>query len=144
MSQPFKDAVGLCKTIMRNGYDAYVINARLQKSVLARAGAGSELAMDISTELDLEGLRRLFPNIETCAEEGVTIELHPDDLALVVKAYGGEEECKKRGWTLIAEPALQRGDLQLQSRTSSIDLLLEQRIEQLLRNFMRTNADLLP
>ena len=70
MSQPFKDAVSLCKTIMRNGYDAYVINARLQKSVLS--GAGAELAMDISTELDLDGLKRQFPNIETCNEEGVT------------------------------------------------------------------------
>lgn len=69
MSQPFKDAVGLCKTIMRNGYDAYVINARLQKSFLAQTGA--ELAMDISTELDFEGLKRLFPNVETCNEPGV-------------------------------------------------------------------------
>jgi len=70
MSQPFKDAVGLCKTIMRNGYDAYVINARLQKSVLAEAGA--ELAMDISTELDFDGLKRLFPNLDTSGEAGVT------------------------------------------------------------------------
>ena len=96
-----------------------------------------------SADLLLGSLKEAVKQLP-CAEEGVTIELHPDDLALVVKAYGGEEECKKRGWTLIAEPALQRGDLQLQSRTSSIDLLLEQRIEQLLRNFMRTNADLLP
>ena len=30
MAQPFKDATAICKTIMRNGYDAYVINAVLQ------------------------------------------------------------------------------------------------------------------
>ncbi|MDP3427289.1 MAG: HD family phosphohydrolase, partial [Humidesulfovibrio sp.] len=54
MSQPFKDAVSLCKSIMRNGYDAYVINARLQKTVLAEAGSGDVLAMDISTELDFD------------------------------------------------------------------------------------------
>ena len=44
-----KTGTTLCKAIMRNGYDAYVINARLQKSVLAKGPA--ELAMDISTEL---------------------------------------------------------------------------------------------
>lgn len=37
------------------------------------------------------------------------------------------------------EPALQRGDLQLASRTSSIDWLLEERIDNLLRNFLRSN-----
>jgi len=72
MSQPFKDAVSLCKSIMRNGYDAYVINARLQKTVLAEAGGGDELAMDISTELDFDGLKRLFPNVESSTEHGVT------------------------------------------------------------------------
>ena len=92
-----------------------------------------------SPDLLLGSLKEAIKQLP-CAEEGVTLELHPDDLALVQQAYG-EAECLKRGWTLVAEPALQRGDLQLTSRTSSIDLLLEQRIETLLRNFLRTNAD---
>lgn len=73
MSDPFKEAVALCKTIMRNGYDAYVINARLQKDILAeqKATKASDLAMDISTELDFDGLRRLFPKLEQSPEEGV-------------------------------------------------------------------------
>ena len=96
-----------------------------------------------SADLLLGSLKEAIKQLP-CAAEGVTIELHPDDLALVLKAYGGEEECQKRGWTLVAEPSLQRGDLQLLSRTSSIDLILEQRIEQLLRNFLRVNADKLP
>ena len=77
MIDPFKEAVGLCKTIMRNGYDAYVINARLQKDVLkTQKLSGGGLCMDISTELDFEGLRRLFPKIVAGAAtqmgEGVT------------------------------------------------------------------------
>ena len=35
MSQPFKDAIAICKAILRNGYDAYVVNAQLQKELLA-------------------------------------------------------------------------------------------------------------
>ncbi|MFO7728446.1 MAG: HD domain-containing protein [Desulfonatronovibrio sp.] len=60
MPQPFKEAVALCKTIMRNGYDAYVINAPLQK----RAMDKNNLEVDICTELDIEGLAKLFPSLE--------------------------------------------------------------------------------
>lgn len=79
---------------------------------------------------------RLLP----CAEEGITLQLHPDDIARLHAAFGAEE-CQRRGWTLQAEPTLQPGDLQLLSRTSSIDWVLEERISQLLRNFLRQNID---
>lgn len=60
MPQPIKDAAALCKTIMRNGYDAYVINAPLQKRALDE----KDLEVDICTELNTEGLSKLFPNLE--------------------------------------------------------------------------------
>lgn len=74
-----------------------------------------------------------------CADEGVTLSLHPDDLQRVVTAFGGEEACQQRGWTLLADPVLTPGDLQVQSSTSSIDWRLEERIDNLLRQFMRQN-----
>lgn len=74
------------------------------------------------------------------AEAGVQIALHPEDLALVQQAYG-DEVCAKRGWQLEADPTLERGDLQVSSHTSSIDMLLEQRIDQLLRQFLRSNLE---
>jgi poly(A) polymerase len=116
MPQPFKDAVGLCKTIMRNGYDAYVINARLQKSVLAKGPA--ELAMDISTELDFEGLKRLFPNVETCNETGVTglirqgaatFYFHPAS----VDDGGHPEECVARLTPRLLKILQERGEIPL-------------------------------
>ena len=69
MSQPYKDAVGFCKTIMRNGYDAYVVSARLQQMVL---GDGGEQSIDICTELDFTRLRRYFPAVTPGTEDGVT------------------------------------------------------------------------
>lgn len=75
MSEPFKDAVGICKTIMRNGYDAYIVNERLQK--LTIADKGDEVSLDISTELDFRGLTKLFPNIQEWNEnEGITAVLN--------------------------------------------------------------------
>lgn len=95
-----------------------------------------------SSDLLLSSLKEAIALLP-CAEEGITLTLHPEDVALIRNAYG-EEECQRRGWTLLAEPALQRGDLQLASRTSSIDWMLEERIENLLRNFLRTNLDRQP
>ncbi|SMF25068.1 HD domain-containing protein [Desulfovibrio gilichinskyi] len=70
MSEPFKDAVGICKTIMRNGYDAYIISERLQK--LTIEDKGKEIVIDISTELDFKGLSKLFPNIQIAGKNEVT------------------------------------------------------------------------
>lgn len=95
-----------------------------------------------STDLLLASLKEAIALLP-CAEEGITLTLHPEDVQLIRSAYG-EEECQRRGWTLLAEPALKRGDLQLASRTSSIDWMLEERIENLLRNFLRTNLDRQP
>jgi len=74
MSQPFKDAVGFCKTIMRNGFDAYVINVRLQALTLDEAGDEKEL--DICTDAGLEELQKYFPNFERSSDKGVVGTLH--------------------------------------------------------------------
>ncbi|WP_027192115.1 HD domain-containing protein [Fundidesulfovibrio putealis] len=60
MSQSFKDAVGICKAIIRNGYDAYVINARLQKALLA---GSNQPELDVCTDAGLDELQKLFPNV---------------------------------------------------------------------------------
>ncbi len=62
MPQPLKDAASVCKTIMRNGYDAYIINTVLQQSVLEESG---ENVAEVATEADFEKLQRLFPQLET-------------------------------------------------------------------------------
>ena len=74
------------------------------------------------------------------AQNGITVELNPDDLTIIQEVYSAEE-CEKRGWTLNLNPVMERGNLTLISETSSIDLFLEQRIEQLLRQFLRQNLD---
>lgn len=65
MHQALKEAISICKTLLRNGYDAHVINAPLQEQILLKA---AKPAVDIACEPDLECLRKLFPKVRV--EEG--------------------------------------------------------------------------
>lgn len=85
MSQPLKDAVGICKTIMRNGFDAYVINARLQQKILE---TGNEREVDICCDAAFEDLSKMFPLLDppnarnlvgTLKEGNVLIRIYPAD-----------------------------------------------------------------
>jgi poly(A) polymerase len=69
MPQPLKDAIGLCKTIIRNGFDAYVVNTVLQNSMLEDA---RETVVDIATEVDFDQLQKIFPQVqETSRQEAI-------------------------------------------------------------------------
>ncbi|PSW19542.1 flagellar assembly protein FliH [Photobacterium sanctipauli] len=75
------------------------------------------------------------------AGQQITLSLHPDDLALVKDAYG-EDNLAERKWSLQAEPAMSRGDLQVHSGDSSVDYQLEERIRHLLKQFSGINSQL--
>lgn len=64
---PFKEAVTHCKTLLRSGYDAHVINAPMQAQLMKQS---KELAVDIACEPDFETLSKLIPNVEACGEAG--------------------------------------------------------------------------
>ena len=66
MIQPLKDAVTICKTLLRHGYDAHVINAPLQEQLLKNS---KEICVDIACEPDLETLLKLVPNVEVAPGE---------------------------------------------------------------------------
>lgn len=87
MHEAIKDAVNICKTLLRNGYDAHVISAPLQDKLLeATRNNGAAPAVDIACEPAPETLLKLFPravtNSETRAmaqleENGVTFRFYP-------------------------------------------------------------------
>ena len=45
MEKALKDAITICKTLLRNGYDAHVINAPVQEHLLKHS---KQLAVDIA------------------------------------------------------------------------------------------------
>ena len=61
MSPSFKDAITICKTIMRNGYDAHIVNTPLQHEIIV---ATQKNEIDLSTDIPGEELSKLFPSLE--------------------------------------------------------------------------------
>lgn len=63
MSQPyFKDAITICKSIMRNGFDAHVVNTALQHYLIEATGITE---IDIATDASFEDLSKILPGL-TC------------------------------------------------------------------------------
>jgi poly(A) polymerase len=87
MSKPLKDAISICKTIMRNGFDAYVINARLQEKILE---SGGEREVDICSEADFEDLSKLFPLFEVPVTPDITGTLKENDV--LIRVYPADAE----------------------------------------------------
>ena len=62
MHSAFKNAALLCKTLMRNGFDAHIINAPMQE-LLIENGSVKKPVIDLACEADFENLARIFPEI---------------------------------------------------------------------------------
>jgi len=113
MSDPYKDAISICKTITRNGYDAYVVNARMQHLVQDDNGA---VELDIATDIDFKGLDRLFPTIERSDavlafaklhEGGVLYRFYPTD----IEDGSHPEECVARVTPRLLQKLQERGEV---------------------------------
>lgn len=72
------------------------------------------------------------------AGHAITLKLHPDDVETIRQAYGNKE-LDFRQWTLVAEPALSLGDVQIEASDSSVNYRMEDRIRSVLSNFCGTN-----
>ncbi len=81
-----KEASSICKVILRNGYDAYVINATLQSKIFALT---DEKAIDIASEADSEILAKLFPQFEA-AKQGHFLGIADID-GLIARFYAIDE-----------------------------------------------------
>jgi poly(A) polymerase len=61
MPQPsFKDAITICKSIMRNGFDAHVVNTPLQHELITLLG---DQEIDLATDAPVEELAKMFPSL---------------------------------------------------------------------------------
>ncbi|MGN2242668.1 FliH/SctL family protein [Frateuria sp. GZRR33] len=101
--------------------DAAVEQELAQLALLvARRVIAAELAT--RPELIAQAVRQAAAALPAATRE-LRVRLHPDDLALM-----RELEAAETHWQLIADPALARGDCQLESERSRLDARLETRM----------------
>ncbi|RJX67491.1 flagellar assembly protein FliH [Vibrio sinensis] len=68
----------------------------------------------------------------------ITLKLHPDDVEIIRSSYG-QEDLDFRNWTLSSEPALNRGDVQIEAGESSVNYRMEERIRSVIQSFCGVN-----
>ena len=68
----------------------------------------------------------------------ITLKLHPDDVEIIRSSYG-EDNLEFRNWILLAEPALNRGDVQIEAGESSVNYRMEERIRSVIQSFCGVN-----
>ncbi|OIQ25597.1 flagellar assembly protein FliH [uncultured Vibrio sp.] len=68
----------------------------------------------------------------------ITLKLHPEDAEIIRQSYG-EKELDFRNWTLHNEPALNRGDVQIEAGESSVNYRLEERVRSVISTFCGSN-----
>lgn len=68
----------------------------------------------------------------------ITLKMNPEDCDIIKQAYG-ENELDTRNWTLVSEPALNRGDVEIEAGESSVNYRMEDRIRTVLHSFCGTN-----
>lgn len=87
MQQALKEAITVCKTFLRNGYDAHVINVPIQDQLVEKErGQGKLIHIDIACEPGSETLVKLFPEavadqtgrmIASLEENGIRFHFYP-------------------------------------------------------------------
>ncbi|NOI65557.1 flagellar assembly protein FliH [Vibrio sp. 99-8-1] len=68
----------------------------------------------------------------------ITLKLHPEDCDIIQTSYG-EKELDCRNWTLVSEPSLNRGDVQIEAGESSVSYKMEERVRTVLQSFCGVN-----
>lgn len=66
------------------------------------------------------------------------IYLHPDDIKVVIDAFG-EQHIQESGWRLLPAPQIEQGGCQIENSTSNIDLRVKARLKDVLEPFLQNS-----
>lgn len=120
------------------------VNAEVEQQLLLLVNGLTKALIRVEVKTNpqvlLNTLREVVATLPI-AERAIKMHLHPEDVALV-HAHFDEADLQQRQWSLIAEPSLQRGDLQLECGSSSVDYLIDDRILHSLTTFNELNSNL--
>ncbi|KHT61526.1 flagellar assembly protein FliH [Photobacterium gaetbulicola] len=114
------------------------VEQQLVQLVTSLARELVQVELKTNPQVILQTLREGIAALPMAGQQ-TTIQLHPDDLDIIKQAYGAEN-LAERHWTLQAEPALNRGDLFVESGNSTVDYQMENRLRHMLEQFVGLNS----
>ncbi|AJR09555.1 flagellar assembly protein FliH [Photobacterium gaetbulicola] len=114
------------------------VEQQLVQLVTSLARELVQVELKTNPQVILQTLREGIAALPMAGQQ-TTIQLHPDDLDIIKQAYG-TENLAERHWTLQAEPALNRGDLFVESGNSTVDYQMENRLRHMLEQFVGLNS----
>lgn len=86
MHQALREAGNICKILLRNGFNAHIINAPLQEQLLSSPRyRNAPPAVDIACEPNLDTLARLFPKINPSPEQPHVAQM--DENGVLMRFY---------------------------------------------------------
>lgn len=118
-----------------------LMNAQVEKQLVEMVIALTKEVVHVEVQTNPQIiLDTIKESVEALPISGhaITLKLNPEDVAVVKEAYG-QEELDCRNWTLATEPALNRGDVQIEAGDSSVNYKMEERIRSVLHSFCGVN-----
>lgn len=113
------------------------VEQQLVQLVTSLARELVQVELKTNPQVILQTLREGIAALPMAGQQ-TTIQLHSEDLDVIKQAYG-TDNLAERQWTLQAEPAMNRGDLFVESGNSTIDYQMENRLRHLLEQFVGLN-----
>ncbi|PJC88266.1 flagellar assembly protein FliH [Vibrio sp. HA2012] len=118
-----------------------LMNAQVEKQLVDMVLAITKEVVHVEVQMNPQViLDTVRESVEALPISGhpITLKLHPDDVAIIQSAYG-EAELDCRNWTLVTEPSLNRGDVQIEAGESSVSYKMEERVRSVLQSFCGVN-----
>ncbi|MCE0494523.1 flagellar assembly protein FliH [Vibrio salinus] len=118
-----------------------LMNSQVEKQLVDMVMALTREVVHVELEMNEQIiLDTIKESVESLPVTGhaITLKLNPVDADIVRQTYG-EEALTLREWTLVTEPALDRGDVQIEAGESSVNYRMEERIKTVLHNFCGSN-----
>ncbi|ENM5796144.1 flagellar assembly protein FliH [Vibrio mimicus] len=118
-----------------------LLNAQVEKQlvdmVLALTKEVVHVEVQTNPQVILDTVKASVESLPI-AGHAITLKLNPEDVEIIRQAYG-EKEIETRNWTLLSEPALSRGDVQIEAGESSVSYRMEDRVRSVLKSFCGVN-----
>ncbi|ENM5759326.1 flagellar assembly protein FliH [Vibrio mimicus] len=118
-----------------------LLNAQVEKQLVDMVLALTKEVVHVEVQTNPQViLDTVKASVESLPIAGhvITLKLNPEDVEIIRQAYG-EQEIETRNWTLLSEPAMSRGDVQIEAGESSVSYRMEDRVRSVLKSFCGVN-----